>query len=210
MAIEIVIAGESRSFPDGAPAISGADGLFIIGADAGAAYAARTPGASAFVAIELGTECLANHVGLKPDDAHAAAVGFARFRLGQSAPTKLVELVKMPWTRPEAVAAAKAALESAALVVAICEDFPGRIVNRLIRPYLNAVLRRYDEGLANATDLDATLRMGLGYPEGPLALLDRTGLADHYAVTEALYRQLGDESFAPARRAQVAHARGEA
>jgi hypothetical protein len=28
-------------------------------------------------------------------------------------------------------------------------------------------------------------------------------------VTEALYRQLGDDSFAPARRAQVAYARGE-
>jgi 3-hydroxybutyryl-CoA dehydrogenase len=210
MAIEFMTAGESRSFPDGAAGVTGADGLFILGADAGAAYKASTLRAKPFVAIELGTECLANHVGLIADDAHAATVGFARFRLGRAEPTKLVELVRMPWTRPEAVAAAKAALESASLVVALCEDFPGRIVNRLIRPYLNAVLRRYDEGLASAADLDTTLRMGLGYPEGPLALLDRTGLADHFAVTEALHRQLGDDSFAPARRAQVAHARGEA
>jgi 3-hydroxybutyryl-CoA dehydrogenase len=207
MAIEIMIAGESRSFPDGAAEIVGARGTLVLGAEAGAAYQGLKPGDGGFIAIELGTECLANHVGLTADDAHAWTVGFARFRLGNAEPSKLIELVRMPWTRPEAVAAAKAAFESASLTTAICEDFPGRIVNRLIRPYLNAVLRRYDEGLASAADLDATLCMGLGYPEGPLALLDRTGLADHHDVTEALYRQLGDDSFAPARRAQVAHAR---
>ena len=55
-----------------------------------------------------------------------------------------------------------------------------------------------------------TLMLGLGYPEGPLALLDRTGLVYHHDVTEALYRQLGDEDFVPARRAQVAKARASA
>jgi 3-hydroxybutyryl-CoA dehydrogenase len=207
MAIEIVIAGESRSFPNGATDIVSASGTLVLGAEAGIAYRNLKSDDDAFVAIELGTECLANHVGLDADDAHSATVGFARFRMGDAEPTKLIELVRMPWTRPEAVAAARAAFESASFTVAVCEDFPGRIVNRLIRPYLNAVLRRYDEGLASAADLDATLRMGLGYPEGPLALLDRTGLADHHDVTEALYRQLGDDSFTPARRAQIAHAR---
>ena len=31
-------------------------------------------------------------------------------------------------------------------------------------------LRRLDEGLASAEDMDATLRLGLGYPEGPISL----------------------------------------
>lgn len=207
MAIEILTAGESRSFPGNRLVIEGDGGLVILGPGAADAYAGLRARSRAFIAIELGVECLANHVGLEADDEHASTVGFARFRLGDSTPSPLVELVRMKWTRSEAVQAAKVAFESAGLVVAICDDFPGRIVDRLIRPYLNAILRRYDEGLASAADMDLTLRMGLGYPEGPLALLDRTGLSHHYAVTQALYEQLGDDSYAPPRRAQVAHAR---
>ena len=76
-----------------------------------------------------------------------------------------------------------------------------------MRPYYNAALRRLDEGLASASDMDATLRLGLGYPEGPIALLTRTGLAHHYDVTQALYVALGSEAYAPARRAQIAKQR---
>jgi 3-hydroxybutyryl-CoA dehydrogenase len=80
-------------------------------------------------------------------------------------------------------------------------------VDRLIRPYLNAALRRLDEGLATADDMDATLKLGLGYPEGPIALLERTGLAAHFDVSQALYEALGDAAYAPARRARVAKLR---
>ena len=93
--------------------------------------------------------------------------------------------------------------------VAVCGDFPGRIVNRLIRPYLNAALRRLDEKLASAQDMDKTLCLGLGYPEGPISLLTRTGLAEHFDVTQALYLALGQEAYAPAHRAQVAKARAQ-
>ncbi|MNY18950.1 3-hydroxyadipyl-CoA dehydrogenase [compost metagenome] len=91
----------------------------------------------------------------------------------------------------------------------MCGDFPGRIVNRLVRPYYNAALAKLDEKLATADDLDLTLKLGLGYPEGPIELLERTGLAEHYEVTQSLYQALGEQPYAPARRAQVAHARRE-
>ncbi len=211
MTITITSAGESRSFPSGASQFadwsSEADGLIVTGSGAGAAYRQCDLSGKAFVAIELGSECLAEHIGLQSDPDHERTVGFARFRLGEGDPGQLVELVRQPWTDPEAVAAAKAAFEQAGLVVAICEDFPGRIVDRLIRPYFNAALRRLDEKLASAADLDTTLRLGLGYPEGPIALLDRTGLHHHYEVSRRLYEALGDPDFAPARRAQVAAAR---
>ena len=134
-------------------------------------------------------------------------LGFARYRLGDADPTNLIELVRQPQTKRDALAAAKALFEQAGFVVAVCGDFPGRIVDRLIRPYFNAALRRLDEGLASADDMDATLRLGLGYPEGPISLLERTGLAYHFDVTQALYEQLGDVAYAPARRARVAKLR---
>jgi 3-hydroxybutyryl-CoA dehydrogenase len=183
--------------------------MIILGTGAGRAWAEMTDVDDlGFIAIELGMECLAVHTGLEASHRGERTVGFARFRMGEAAPTKLVELVRQPWTRGEAVAAAKSVFEAAGFVVAICGDFPGRIVDRLIRPYLNAVLRRLDEQLASAADLDATLCMGLGYPEGPIALLNRTGLAHHCDVTEALHQALGGSDLLPARRARIAKSFG--
>ncbi|HSV83398.1 MAG TPA: 3-hydroxyacyl-CoA dehydrogenase family protein [Ramlibacter sp.] len=208
----IVASGDSRSFPAPHAFVEQADAQgaahVFIGKDAGAAFAAAGElGASPFVAIELGTECLGVHTGESRGQEGSNVVGFARFRLGKADPSPLVELVRQPNTRDTAVAAAKAAFEAAGFKVAVCGDFPGRIVDRLIRPYLNAALRRLDEKLASAEDMDKTLCLGLGYPEGPISLLERTGLAEHHDLTQALYVALGQEPYAPARRAQVAKAR---
>ena len=211
----IIQSGPSASFPDPHPLITQAhpqgDGWIVVGQGAGHAYRAQQAAASAamFVAIELGTECLGVHTGESGGTEGSNVVGFSRFRLGKADPTALVEIVRQPGTRPEALAAVRQVFEAAGLKVAICGDFPGRIVNRLIRPYFNATLRRLDEGLASAADLDKTLCLGLGYPEGPIALLERTGLAEHHDVTEALYIALGQEPYWPARRSQVAKQRAE-
>lgn len=218
----IVQAGDSRSFPEVRAFIEpfpeahafieladhqGASRVFI-GEQAGSAFrAADDLTGCPFVAVELGQECLGVHTGEGSGKEGSNVVGFARFRLGHSDPSNLIELVRQPNTTESAIAAAKAAFEAAGLKVAVCGDFPGRIVDRLIRPYLNAALRRLDEKLASAEDMDKTLCLGLGYPEGPIALLERTGLAEHHDVTQSLYLALGQESYAPARRAQVAKAR---
>jgi 3-hydroxybutyryl-CoA dehydrogenase len=208
----VIRSGDSRSFPT-AHAFTdsvdpnGASRVFI-GVGAGQAF--RDAGdltACPFVAVELGTECLGVHTGEARGQEGSNVVGFARFRLGRADPTPLIELVRQPATNESAVRAARAAFEAAGLKVAVCGDFPGRIVDRLIRPYFNAALRRLDERLASAEDMDKTLCLGLGYPEGPISLLERTGMAEHHDVTLALYQALGQEPYAPARRAQVAKAR---
>jgi 3-hydroxybutyryl-CoA dehydrogenase len=210
---KIVMAGESNSFPGPHPFIDkanpqGASCVFT-GINAGSAFvSAGDLTACPFVAIELGLECLGAHTGEARGQEGSNVVGFARFRLGKTDPSPLVELVRQPATQASAIEAARAAFEAAGLKVAICGDSPGRIVNRLIRPYLNAALRRLDEKLASAEDLDKTLCLGLGYPEGPISLLERTGLMEHHDVTLTLYRALGQEAYAPARRAQVAKALG--
>jgi 3-hydroxybutyryl-CoA dehydrogenase len=208
----IVRAGDSRSFPTPHSFLEQADpkgaSRVFVGADAGKAFQeAGELGACPFVAVELGVECLGAHTGESRGHEGSNVVGFARYRLGRADPTPLVELVRQPATREAAIQAAREAFEAAGLKVAVCGDFPGRIVDRLIRPYLNAALRRLDEKLASAEDMDKTLCLGLGYPEGPISLLERTGLAEHHDVTLALYRALGEEPYAPARRAQVAKAR---
>src|SRR3546814_2987260 len=110
-----------------------------------------------------------------------------RFRLGDGDPSDLVELVRQPATDPAAVEAACELFEAAGLQVAVCGDFAGRILDRLIRPFYNEALSRLDEGLATAADMDLTVKLGLGYPEGPNELLERTGLHHHHAVYKALF-----------------------
>lgn len=212
MTYRIVQNGPSRSFPSAHAlldyATTDGDALLYVGADAGAAFACgRDHGQCQVVLIELSEECLGVHTGEDRGNEGSNVLGFARFRMGRGDPSNLVELVKQPRSSAEAIAAAKAIFERAGLKVAVCNDVPGRIVNRLIRPYLNAVLRRLDDGLAGADDMDATLKMGLGYPEGPHALLARTGIDAHFDVTQTLYEWTGDAAFAPARRARVAKLR---
>ena len=213
VAYRVMQAGVSRSFPERDQLLEhGADVggvLLLVGADAGQAFRAVTaPEQYVAILLELGTECLGVHTGEDHTEG-SNVLGFARFRLGDAPPTNLVELVKQPHTHPESLSAARSVFEVAGLVVAVCNDFPGRIVDRLMRPYFNAVLRRLDEGLASAADLDTTLRLGLGYPEGPVGLLHRTGLAAHFDVTQALHEALADPAYAPSRRARVAKARTE-
>jgi 3-hydroxybutyryl-CoA dehydrogenase len=212
MAYCLIDTGNSRSFPAAHALTQGAtaagDVVVVIGADVARGLAGiKGREKKTAILLELGTECLGVHTGEARGAEGSNVLGFARFRLGEAEPTKLVELVRQPQTDPAALAAAKKVFEDAGLVVAVCSDFPGRIVDRLIRPYLNAALRRLDEGLATADDMDTTLKLGLGYREGPIALLERTGLAAHFDVTQALYEALGDAAYAPARRARVAKQR---
>lgn len=208
MQLKLISAGVSRSFPDGTEGLpTEHQAIVFIGEESGDRYRNTELTECDFVAVELGNECLGVHTGTEADDNHRRTVGFARFRMGRGAPTPLVEIVRQPWTDDEAVTSAQHFFEAAGLKTAVCADMPGRIVNRLIRPYLNAVLRRLDQRLATAGDMDATLRLGLGYPEGPNELLARTGLVDHFDTTQALHQALGDPDFAPARSAQIAKAR---
>ncbi|NBY53820.1 MAG: 3-hydroxyacyl-CoA dehydrogenase [Betaproteobacteria bacterium] len=210
----IIKAGISRSFPqpthellariEGDPSL-----LIFLGDQAGREYRHWLhSGASAhedldLVLIELDLDCLGEHTGEADGLEGSTVLGFARYLLGQE-PTPLIELVRQAQTSEQAILKARYFFEALGYKIAVCADRPGRIVDRLIRPYLNAALRRLDDGLASAKDLDATLRMGLGYPDGPIALLNRMGLADHAKRSAKLAEALGDPDFIPARRAQVA------
>jgi 3-hydroxybutyryl-CoA dehydrogenase len=209
MKYQIVRAGESRSFPGDHPFVTAAaesgEVVIIVGANAGAAFGKfKDRERRIAILIELGTECLGTHTGEDHGLEGSNVLGFARFRLGAAQPSDLVELVRQPRTAQTAIDAARGLFEEKGLKVALCSDFAGRILDRLLRPYYNAALRRLDEGLASAADLDTTLKLGLGYPEGPIELLERTGLAHHHDVTQALFEAYGDAAYAPARRARVA------
>jgi 3-hydroxybutyryl-CoA dehydrogenase len=197
--------GPSRSFPEGDAFLSAASGekdadiLILCGvplvADSG----------KVAIVIELGNESLAEHIG--DDSGQTNVLGFARYRNGDDAPSKLVELVRPVSASDAAVAAATTLFMQAGLEVVVSSDQIGRIINRLVIPKYNAALRFLDEGLATQADMDITCKLGLGYPDGLLERIFRGGMARHYDVTHALFETYGTPSYAPPRRAIVAHQR---
>ena len=206
MAYTIVQHGESRSFPPGNAFLSNgvdpaaADVVVHVGTVV--TPVAGDPARTALL-VELGSECLAGHVD-DSDERFGNVLGFARYRNGSDAPSKLVELVRTTHTTTAAIAAARAVLEAAGMTVVVCSDQPGRIIDRLVRPKYNAALRFLDEGLASAEDMDLTCRLGLGYPDGPIERVVRGGLAHHHDVTRALFETYGTAAYAPAPRAVAA------
>lgn len=203
-ACEIVIHGESRSFPVYDDLLSenqpGAPILLHLGP-----VDAITPDPRRdAVLVELDTECLSFHLGEYPGAERANTLGFARYRNGNDAPTNLVELVHHADTDAHALKAASAFLAELGLQVAVCADRPGRIIDRLVRPKYNDALRFLDDGLASATAMDMTCRMGLGYPDGLIERTERGDLARHHDICAALLELTGNPAYAPPRRAVVA------
>lgn len=49
------------------------------------------------------------------------------------------------------------------------------IFSLLVLPYLNHAVRMYEADYASAADIDAAMRFGCGYPQGPLATIDEIG-----------------------------------
>jgi 3-hydroxybutyryl-CoA dehydrogenase len=89
---------------------------------------------------------------------------------------KLCEVVRIEETSDEVFSAVIDFIQSLDKVVVRCEDTTGFVVNRLLTPYLLDAVRAFEYGIASIRDLDNAMKLGLGYPMGPLALIDMVGV----------------------------------
>ncbi|MEO8434249.1 MAG: 3-hydroxybutyryl-CoA dehydrogenase [Pyrinomonadaceae bacterium] len=76
-------------------------------------------------------------------------------------------------------------------------DKTGFIVNRLLVPYLLDAIRALEEGVANTVDIDNAMKLGCGYPMGPLTLGDFVGLDTTYYIAEIMFNEFREKRFAP-------------
>ena len=86
----------------------------------------------------------------------------------------LLEIVVTPATAEWAVATAHAFGTAQGKTCIVVRDGPGFYTSRILSPYLNEALTLLDEG-ARVEDVDRAL-LDLGFPVGPLALLDEVGI----------------------------------
>jgi 3-hydroxybutyryl-CoA dehydrogenase len=75
-------------------------------------------------------------------------------------------------------------------------DKTGFIVNRLLLPYLMDAIRALEEGVGSIADIDASMKLGCGYPMGPFTLLDFVGLETTYYITNVMFDEFKEKRFA--------------
>jgi len=75
-------------------------------------------------------------------------------------------------------------------------DRTGFIVNRLLVPYMLDAIRALEEGVGSIVDIDNAMKLGCGYPMGPLTLGDFVGLDTTYYIAEIMFNEFCEKRFA--------------
>ena len=110
---------------------------------------------------------------------------------------KLVEVIRTILTDEQAYAEAVALAASFGKTVVRTSDRTGFIVNRLLVPYLLDAIRVLEDGVASVVDIDNAMKLGCGYPMGPLTLGDFVGLDTTYYIAQIMFDEFKEQRFAP-------------
>jgi 3-hydroxybutyryl-CoA dehydrogenase len=81
--------------------------------------------------------------------------------------------------------------------IAVAEDFPAFIVNRILLPMINEAIYTLYEGVGNVEGIDKAMRLGAHHPMGPLELADFIGLDTCLSVMQVLHEGLADSKYRP-------------
>jgi 3-hydroxybutyryl-CoA dehydrogenase len=110
---------------------------------------------------------------------------------------ELVELIRGIATDDETFDTAKAFVGKMGKQVAVSEDFPAFIVNRILQPMINEAIYTLYEGVGNVEAIDASMKLGAHHPMGPLELADFIGLDTCLSIMQVLHEGLADSTYRP-------------
>jgi 3-hydroxybutyryl-CoA dehydrogenase len=109
----------------------------------------------------------------------AAGTGRAQNVVGLHLPLAprpgVVEVVASTRSNPQAAATVADVVRAAGLTALVCRDRPGHVVDMLVLPHLGDAVRMAGDFYAGAADIDAAMRLGCGYADGPFAMIDAIG-----------------------------------
>ncbi|GLZ08434.1 3-hydroxybutyryl-CoA dehydrogenase [Actinomadura sp. NBRC 104412] len=104
-----------------------------------------------------------------------------------------------PGLSPEAGRAALAALLSTGRPVSVVRDAPATVAQRLLASIVNVGCGIAEQRLARPEDIDLAVRLGLGYPRGPLEWGDQVGAGQVFDILAGLQDATGDPRYRPSR-----------
>ncbi len=111
---------------------------------------------------------------------------------------KLIEVIPAVQTSEATLEAVVAFAKEIGKVPVKVKEGPGFVVNRILLPGMNEAAFIQYEGLASTADIDTAMKLGAGWPMGPLTLCDLVGVDIALAVTTTLYNETGDPKYRPA------------
>jgi 3-hydroxybutyryl-CoA dehydrogenase len=109
-----------------------------------------------------------------------------------------VEVIRTVVTEPDVVEDVSELARRLGKSPVVAQDRAGFIANALLFGYLNHAVSMVESRYATREDVDAAMRLGCGYPMGPLALLDLIGLDTAYEILDTMYKQGRNRLHAPA------------
>jgi 3-hydroxybutyryl-CoA dehydrogenase len=110
---------------------------------------------------------------------------------------KLVEVIRGHATGAATFAVTAELVAKLEKEMAVAQDYPGFIVNRVLMPMLNEAIFALYEGIASAEDIDLGMKLGTNQPMGPLTLADFIGLDTCLAIMNVLYDGFKDPKYRP-------------
>ena len=100
---------------------------------------------------------------------------------------KLVEMSPGINTSPQTFEAAWEFCKALGQIPVRTQDSPGFILNYFLIPFNNDAIRLVEQGVAAPADIDIAIKTALGYPMGPMELLDLVGMDTQKLLCEAMY-----------------------
>ena len=110
---------------------------------------------------------------------------------------ELVEVIRGIATDDATFEATKQFIGKLGKLIAVSEDFPAFIVNRILLPMINEAIYTLYEGVGNVEAIDTAMRLGAHHPMGPLELADFIGLDTCLSVMQVLHEGLADSKYRP-------------
>jgi 3-hydroxybutyryl-CoA dehydrogenase len=100
-------------------------------------------------------------------------------------------------TAPDMRDAAHALCAHDGVGVTVINDSPGFIVQRVLATVVNIAAQIAQRGIASVDDIEDAVKLGLGYPQGPLSWGDRIGGAQVLAILRRMLAVTGDPRYRP-------------
>jgi len=110
---------------------------------------------------------------------------------------QLVEVIRGIATSEETFQSIGALVALLGKEMAVSQDYPGFIVNRVLIPMINEAAFALYEGIASAEDIDKGMKLGTNQPMGPLQLADFIGLDTVLAICNVLHNGFKDPKYRP-------------
>jgi 3-hydroxybutyryl-CoA dehydrogenase len=102
-----------------------------------------------------------------------------------------------PGADPAARDAVTALIARSGRAATAIHDSPGFIAQRIRAMIANLGCEMAQIGIAEPSEIDIAMRLGLNYPAGPLELAEEMGLASVVAILQSLQAITGEDRYRP-------------